>query len=180
MSNTNDATLLVATTNRTNSKTYQFAQYYQQLLADRQIPSDILSLQHLPRDFAFSALYENAGKNPTFNEHKLRMDAAQKYVFVVPEYNGSFPGVLKTFIDGLGWPNSVAGKKAALVGISDGNLGAAHALSHLTDILHYLGCNVLSRLVRIPSMKKTFVQGSIQDPTVQQLLQWQADELILF
>ena len=172
--------LIIATTNRINSKTYHFAEFYQQQLKEKGIASDILNLADLPQDFAFSALYENSGKNPVFNEQKQRMDAAEKYVFIVPEYNGSFPGVLKTFIDGLGWPNSVQGKKAALVGISDGNLGAAHALSHLTDILHYLGCHVLSRLVRVPSMKRNFTNGQLHDPMVQQLIGWQVQELIAF
>ncbi len=172
--------LIIATTNRTNSKTYQFAEYYRQLLLEQHGHTDILNLADLPTDFAFSALYENSGKNPVFNTQKALMDAAEKFVFIVPEYNGSFPGVLKTFIDGLGWPNSLAGKKAALVGISDGNLGGAHALSHLTDILHYLGCNVLSRLVRVPVMKKNFAEGKLQDDFVTQLVALQVKELLDF
>jgi len=172
--------LIVATTNRKNSKTYQVAEYYQQLLTELHAESDILSLENLPEDFAFSALYENAGKNPEFNLHKERMDQADKFVFVVPEYNGSFPGVLKTFIDGLGWPNSLTRKKAAFVSISDGVLGGAHALSHLTDIFHYLNCNVQSLLVRIPFMKKNFADGEIQDPFIKTLMAEQAALMVDF
>ncbi len=166
--------LIVATTNRKNSKTYKVAEYYQNLLNDLQAENDILSLENLPEDFAFSALYENSGKNPEFNLHKDRMDAADKFVFIVPEYNGSFPGVLKTFIDGLGWPNSLSNKKAAFVSISDGVLGGAHAISHLTDIFHYLNCTVLPVLVRIPFMKKNFSEGAIQDPFIKNLMSEQA------
>lgn len=166
--------LIVATTNRKNSKTYKVASYYQRLLEQLEVPCEILSLENLPEDFAFSALYENAGKNIAFNQHKERMDRAEKFVFIVPEYNGSFPGVLKTFIDGLGWPNSLQGKKAGLVSISDGALGGAHALSHLTDIFHYLNCHVLSMLVRIPFMKKNFTNDEVQDPLIEDLLNQQA------
>ena len=166
--------LIVATTNRKNSKTYRIAAYYQELLTRLEMESDILSLENLPQDFAFSALYENAGKNAEFNLHKERMDKAAKFIFIVPEYNGSFPGVLKTFIDGLGWPNSLSKKKAALVSISDGALGGAHALSHLTDIFHYLGCNVFNMLVRIPFMKKNFTDGEVQDEFIRQLMAQQA------
>jgi NAD(P)H-dependent FMN reductase len=102
------------------------------------------------------------------------MDHADKFVFIVPEYNGSFPGVLKTFIDGLGWPNSLTKKKAAIVSISDGSLGGAIASSHLTDIFHYLNCNVLPTLVRIPYMKKNFVEGVIQDDFIKKLMADQA------
>ncbi len=172
--------LLIATTNRKNSKTYRIAEYYQNFLTELGTETDILSLENLPEDFAFSALYENQGKNNEFNQHKEKMDAANKFVFIVPEYNGSFPGVLKTFIDGLGWPNSISKKKAAFVGISDGVLGGAHALSHLTDIFHYLGCSVLSTMVRIPFMKKNFVEGEITDDFIKQLLEKQAQDLVDF
>lgn len=172
--------LIVATTNRKNSKTYKIAEYYQNLLTRHHAESDILSLENLPEDFAFSALYENAGKNPEFNLHKERMDKAEKFIFIVPEYNGSFPGVLKTFIDGLGWPNSLSKKKAAFVSISDGVLGGAHALSHLTDIFHYLNCNVFSLLVRIPSMRMNFTEGEIQDPLIKSLMEEQAALMIDF
>lgn len=172
--------LIVATTNRKNSKTYKVAEYYQQMLERLDTESAILSLEHLPEDFAFSALYENAGKNPAFNQHKEKMDMAEKYAFIVPEYNGSFPGVLKTFIDGLGWPNSISKKKAALVGISDGILGGAFALSHLTDVFHFLNCNVLSNMVRISYMKKNFTDGEVQDDLIRQLLDEQARDLVSF
>lgn len=172
--------LIVATTNRKNSKTYKVAEYYQQMLRRLEEESEILSLEQLPEDFAFSALYENAGKNFAFNQHKEKMDVAEKYVFIVPEYNGSFPGVLKTFIDGLGWPNSINKKKAAFVGISDGALGGAFALSHLTDVFHFLGCNVLSNMVRISYMKKNFTDGEVQDDLIRQLLDEQARTFVVF
>ena len=172
--------LIVATTNRKNSKTYKVAEYYQNLLNLLSAENDILSLENLPEDFAFSALYENSGKNPEFNLHKDRMDAADKFVFIVPEYNGSFPGVLKTFIDGLGWPNSLSRKKAAFVSISDGGLGGSLAISHLTDIFHYLNCNVLSVLVRIPFMKKNFADGEIHDEFIKNLMAEQAELIVEF
>lgn len=172
--------LIVATTNRRNSKTYKIAEYYEKLLALESVQTEILSLENLPPDFIFSALYENAGKNEDFNRLQEQMELAEKYVFIVPEYNGSFPGVLKTFIDGLGWPNAMQKKVAALVGISDGVLGGAHAISHLTDVFHYLGCFVLPTLVRIPTMKKNFTDGEIQDDFIKTLMQQQAKELAAF
>ena len=172
--------LIVATTNRRNSKTYKIAEYYEKLLAHEAAVTEILSLENLPADFIFSALYENAGKNEDFNRLQEQMELAEKYVFIVPEYNGSFPGVLKTFIDGLGWPNAMQKKVAAFVGISDGVLGGAHALSHLTGVFHYLGCHVLPTMVRIPTMKKNFTDGEIQDDFIKNLMQQQAKELAAY
>lgn len=170
--------LIVATTNRRNSKTYKMAEYYKRLLEPFEEDCDILSLEHLPPDFVFSALYENAGKNEDFNRLQDRMAAADKYVFIVPEYNASFPGVLKSFIDGLGWPSVMRKKLVAMVGISDGVMGGVHALSHLTDVFHYLGCAVLPTLVRIPLMKKNFTEGEIQDEFIRELIAQQAEDLV--
>jgi NAD(P)H-dependent FMN reductase len=168
---------IVVGTNRKNSKTTQVAAYYQHLLAQLGAESQILDLAALPTDFTTSALYENAGKNRIFNELRAQLEHSDKYVFIVPEYNGSFPGVLKAFIDGLSYPSKLAHKQAALVGLSDGVQGGALALSHLTDIFSYLGLNVLAQRVKIPLMKKNFQQGEVTDAFISQLLHEQASLL---
>ena len=67
--------LIVATTNRKNSKTYKVAEYYQNLLNEFQAENEILSLENLPEDFAFSALYENSGKNNEFRTEIINQQA---------------------------------------------------------------------------------------------------------
>jgi chromate reductase, NAD(P)H dehydrogenase (quinone) len=171
---------IIVSTNRHHSKSKQVAQFYQNLLTNLNAETQIIDLAELPDDFARTALYENNGKNENFNRLKYQMRDAEKFVFVVPEYNGSFPGVLKTFIDGLGYPSELLHKKAALVGISDGVQGGALALSHLTDILNYLGLNVLAQRVKIPFMKKNFVEGEITDPLINKLIAEQAELLVKF
>ena len=69
------------------------------------VEATILDLRDLPEDFLVSSLYENAGKNESFNPLRTSMKDSEKFVFIVPEYNGSFPGVLKAFIDGLKFPD---------------------------------------------------------------------------
>jgi NAD(P)H-dependent FMN reductase len=105
---------------------------------------------------------------------------SDKFVFVVPEYNGSFPGVLKAFIDGLDYPNPFKNKKCALVGLSSGVQGGALALSHLTDILNYLGMHVLALKVRMPGIERIFSEGVISDKLVLELLDMQVKDLMEF
>ena len=129
--------VIIAGTNREDSLSSEMSVLYQGLLKNHGIHSEIIDLRDLPEDFAFSALYKNSGKNSEFNPFRDIMAEADKFVFIVPEYNGGFPGVLKTFIDGLKFPETFTNKKCALVGISSGVQGAGLALSHLTDILNY-------------------------------------------
>src|SRR5690606_17840814 len=112
---------------------------YAELLRKHNEPYQILDLAELPPDFIVSALYSNTGKNEQFNKLASMVANSDKFVFVVPEYNSSYPGVLKAFIDGLSYPNTFKDKKGALIGLSSGMQGSGLALSHLTDVLHYLG-----------------------------------------
>lgn len=150
------------------------------MLAEQKIPSTIIDLQGLPKDFVFSALYGNAGKNQDFNIYGDQVAQGNKFVFVVPEYNGSFPGVLKAFIDGLEYPSKIADKKVALVGLSSGMQGSALALSHLADILSYLGANLLGLRVKLPRVEANLKDGEITNDLYNQLLREQVKKLIQF
>lgn len=130
--------VVVAGTNRKNALSTAVSHHYAELLQAQGAPAKVVTLTDLPSDFISSALYENSGKHAEFNELRGIMERAEKYVFVIPEYNGSFPGVFKAFLDGLVLPKTLKGKKCALVGVSKGIQGGLLALSHLTDILNYL------------------------------------------
>ena len=171
---------LISGTNRKNSSTKKIALFYEQLLKAKNQETSLIDLKELPDDFISSALYENAGKNQIFNKLQDQVDACDKFIFITPEYNGSFPGVLKAFIDGLRYPGTFKGKKCALVGISSGIQGAALALSHLTDILNYMEMNVLAQKPKLALIDTKMEGEKLTDPLYIQLLNEQADALIGF
>lgn len=146
--------VVVAGTNRQDAKTLVLASLYVKELTNRGEEVEFIRLDKLPQDFIFTALYENSGKNLDFNTFSEKMSAAEKFVFVMPEYNGSFPGVLKAFLDGLSYPSPVKGKKVLLAALSSGVMGGALALSHFTDIMHYLGAFVLPAQLRLAEVDK--------------------------
>jgi len=57
---------------------------------------------------------------------------------VLPEYNGSYPGVLKYFIDMLKFPESFENKPAAFVGVANGQWGALRAVEQQSKKLDVL------------------------------------------
>ena len=171
---------IVAGTNRKNSVSRQVADYYKGILASKGVEVKVVDLAELPGDFIGTALYENNGKNAAFNTLREQVQGSEKLVFVVPEYNGSFPGVLKAFIDGLKYPEGLRDKKAALIGVSSGVQGGVFAMSHLTDIFNYLGMNVLALKPKLAGIEKNFVDGKITNDLYNQLLNDQADRLIKF
>ncbi|RSK33872.1 NADPH-dependent FMN reductase [Hymenobacter metallilatus] len=172
---------IVAGTNRPNSRARRIADLYLNLLAEQGAEAQVLDLLELPLDFTATALYHNTGQHQDFNRLVAMAEQADKLVFVVPEYNCSFPGVLKAFIDGLPYPGGIRGKKAALVGLSSGGQGGVLPLNHLTDVLMYLGTAVLPQRVRLPFIDKHLtVTGELTEPLYQQLLQEQVGELVRF
>ena len=174
-------TTIIVGTNRPGSRAGQLAHLYAALLTELGAEFNLLNLTALPADFTTSALYRNAGLHPEFNALADVLKASDKVVVMVPEYNGSFPGVLKAFIDGLPYPGGLRGKKAALVGLSDGPTGAGPALSHLTDVLMYLGTAVLPQRVRLPFIGKDLqADGTLANPLSNQLLREQAVALLAF
>lgn len=172
--------VIIVGTNRPNSMSRKIAEYYQNILNQLNSPSIILDLINLPHDFTVSALYENTGKNAEFNSLKELLEQTDKFVFIVPEYNGSYPGVLKAFIDGLPYPNSFANKKAALVGLSSNMQGAAVALSHLNDVFSYLGMNTLALRVKLAQIRTHYHDKIISNTLYKELLEIQAGQIIHF
>ncbi len=172
---------IVVGTNRQNSNSAKIAKYYKGIL-DSQTDGDtqIVDLADLPGDFISNSLYENNGKNPVVNAMRDKVQGSEKLVFIVPEYNGSFPGVLKTFIDCLKYPEGVRDKKAGMIGVSSGVQGGVFAMSHLSDIFNYLGMHVLALKPKLAGIEKNFDGEKITNDLYNQLLTQHAEKLVKF
>ena len=171
---------IVCGTNRPGSVSAQIADLYASMLRQRGQACEVLDLSSLPHDFTVSALYDNAGSNQAFNQLANRLRQVSKMVFIVPEYNNSFPGVLKAFIDGMDYPSPFKGKKCALVGVSSGVQGGGMAMSHLTDIFNYLGMHVMALKPRLAQIEKNMQGEQLTNKLYLELLEEQVEELIGF
>ncbi len=120
---------IIAGTNRKGSNTKKVALEYKRLLLDEKVGSQILALDE-------QSVYE---RNEAFEKMETDfLKTADKFIFIVPEYNGSYPGVLKMLIDNSDvskvWPS----KKVLLTGVSTGRAGNLRGLEHLTGSLLHL------------------------------------------
>jgi chromate reductase, NAD(P)H dehydrogenase (quinone) len=169
---------IVSSTNNKNALTAQVADYYAGILQKKGCDNQVLKLTSLSADFTATALYGNNGKDPEFNRLRTIMETAQKYVFIIPEYNGSFPGVFKAFIDGLRFPDTFKDKKCAMVGVSQGPQGGVFAMSHLTDIFHYLKMHVHPLKIRLSGIQDSQLATILANERYVQLLEEQAEGII--
>lgn len=148
---------IICTTNRPDSNTKRVAEIYLKALADRNIQAQVLDLREVDAQWIQDSNY---GKNvPEFEQVVSRyIRNAEKFIFVVPEYNGGFPGYLKFFMDACDH-GEFKGKKVALMGLASGRSGNVRGLDHLTGILHYLGSEVYSKKVYLSQVNLSLTES---------------------
>jgi chromate reductase len=85
----------------------------------------------------YSGDVEAAGFPPAVRAFRERIAAADALLIVTPEYNYSFPGVLKNAIDWASRPpeRPLVRKPVAIMGASDGGFGTVRSQLHLRQVL---------------------------------------------
>ncbi|TWI97208.1 NAD(P)H-dependent FMN reductase [Mucilaginibacter frigoritolerans] len=170
---------IISATNRPGSSTLKVAKYYQKQLKEKGIDAGLLSLAQLPANLIESDLYGK--RSAEFEPIQQIITQTTKFLFIIPEYNGSFPGVLKVFIDACSFPESFYEKKAALTGISSGKYGNIRGIDHFTGVCHYLHLNVMSLKLHIASINKEFnEEGDFFKEDTLQFTNEQIDKFIAF
>lgn len=149
---------IISGTNRRNSYSLKVANTISEILDNREIPNRVFSLEELPPDFIFKKINgEEDSETDQIIENIIV--SAHKFIFVIAEYNGGFPGVLKGFMDTVP-PKYFKGKRAALVGIASGRGAALRPMDHFTSVLHYLQVEVLSDKPKFSAIEKCFDENN--------------------
>ena len=170
---------IISATNRPGSSTLKLAQYYQKRLHEKGLEAGLLSLSALPANLIDSDLYGK--RSAEFGPVQAIITNTQKFLFVIPEYNGSFPGVLKVFIDACSFPESFYEKKAALTGLSSGKYGNIRGIDHFTGVCHYMHLHVMSLKIHIAEINKEFDENyALFKPDTLKFTDEQMDKFILF
>ncbi len=149
-------TLLVGT-NRKNNKTALFAADYLQILEELgESDVKLLDLSKSPHDWFHPDMYDHPSDSLKALQDEYIL-AAQQFIILAPEYNGSIPGILKLFFDACSvreYEASFKGKAVLLTGIASGRAGNLRGMDHLTAILQHLGMHVFPDKLPISSIDK--------------------------
>jgi NAD(P)H-dependent FMN reductase len=154
---------LVCGTDRPGSKTRLITDYIYRRLSGQASNADthaqpmeltILDMADFPTADVATGPY---GKTPlsveAFNQPFLDADGV---IFVIPEYNGSFPGILKLFIDYLPHPEALKGVPVGYVGNASGYFGGLRAVEQLQMVCGYRYARSFEERVFIPAVHKDF------------------------
>ncbi|HTQ70859.1 MAG TPA: NAD(P)H-dependent oxidoreductase [Acidocella sp.] len=103
---------------------------------------------------------------------RAQITAADAILFATPEYNASIPAPLKNAIDWASRPaNTLAGKPAAIIGVSPGALGTSRAQYPLRQTLGVLAVQLLGQPeVFIGAAAQKFQDGKLTDAGTREFL----------
>ena len=157
---------------RRDSFNRQLALAARELMAKSPVPEGSLPVHMELLEYADLPLFNQDDEHPappSVTRVRDMIKASGGIWFFTPEYNHYFSGVLKNLIDWLSRPPSetegqvLAGKKAAVSGISIGMSGTLIAQDHLISVLSFLNMKVMNqpRLAIPQAREQTDPQGKL-------------------
>ncbi len=162
---------VIAGTNRPQSNTKKLASLVVGLYHEIGADAQLLSLEDLPEEIFNPASY--AVKPESFQPFSDRILQSKGLHIVVPEYNGSFPGVMKYFIDMLKFPESFEHRCVAFTGQAAGIWGAFRSVEQLQLIFGYRNSYIMPERVWIPTINNQWdeVGVSFKDDAIMKRLE---------
>jgi chromate reductase, NAD(P)H dehydrogenase (quinone) len=163
---------IISGTNRQGSNTKKVAKAYQSILLQKGVEAQLLALDEV----------DAASKNGSFTQmQETFLLPANKFIIIMPEYNGSYPGILKLLIDNSDIKNAWWNKKALLVGVATGRAGNLRGMEHLTGSLMHIKMMVHHNRLPISLVDKLMDEaGNLTDEGTMKAIGQQLDEFIAF
>jgi NAD(P)H-dependent FMN reductase len=165
-------TTIISGSSRGDNNTKKVALEYQRLLGGKGVETSFLSLDEI---------------DVTYRDEKFkRMEStylipAKKFIIIMPEYNGSYPGILKLMIDNTDVSKSWWHKKVLLTGVSTGRAGNLRGMEHLTGSLLHMKMIVHPNRLPISVVNKLMDEHNrFTDQATLQAINLQLDEFISF
>lgn len=170
---------IVSGTDRKGSNALKVSTYLQKAYTEAGAKATVIDLQHFPIQAVAGGAYgQDLPEIKAFNQAFLEADGV---VMVVPEYNGSFPGILKLFIDYLPFPSAFLGLPMAFVGESAGSFGALRPVEQLQMVAAYRNAYQFPERVFINKVGQNFDEekGPLE-PLQNELLHKQVENFVRF
>ncbi|HKI45521.1 MAG TPA: NAD(P)H-dependent oxidoreductase [Balneolales bacterium] len=160
---------IISSTDRPGANALKVSEYLRPKYESLGSEVEVISMRDFPIEEVGGGRY---GKSiplvDNFNKNILDTDGL---IFVIPEYNGSFPGILKLFFDYLPYPNGLEKMPVCMVGESSGAFGALRAVEQFETVCGYRKAYVFPERVFIARVNQNFdKEAGIRDSFTQSLL----------
>lgn len=170
--------VVVCGTNRDGALSRLLATEVAESYRQRDHSADLLDMAELPPEILKGDSYSNA--SPNVKALVDRFLAADGVVFVVAEYNGSYPGILKLFVDMLPYPEGFDSRPCAFIGLAAGQFKGLRAVEHFQQVAGYRNAHIFPRRLFIGESYSKFVDGKLGDDELTERLHEQASGFLEF
>lgn len=170
--------VVVCGTNREGALSRLLAREVAQTYTERGHEVDFLDMAELPADALLPTAYKE--KTPSVDALVQRFLACDGAVFVIPEYNGSYPGIVKLFVDMLPYPEGFDSRPCAFIGLAAGQFKSLRAVEHFQQVAGYRNAYVYPRRIFIGDSFKQFIDGKLADDELTKRLDAQAEGFLHF
>ncbi len=163
---------IISGTNRNDSMTLRIAEVYYNLIREKTKDVHLISLKDLNVWERSEALIEI---------EQQYLIPSDKFAFIIPEYNGSFPGIMKLLLDNSDIRRCWWYKKVMLTGLADGRAGNLRGLDHMTNILNYLRMQVFYNKLPISRIfEEMDLEGNLLKTETEKAIRLQIDDFLKF
>ena len=174
---------IVSGTNRAGSMSLKIAEKVQKQYEAQGAHTHLVDLQKLPASCFVPTIYKTKPQElQAFIDPILQADGV---VFIVAEYNGSFPGILKYYIDLWKYPDCFENRAVSYIGVSAGMWGGLRAVEALQGVMGYRNAFQFNERVFINNIYQRWQEGTVKtltekEESIEELLQRQTQNFIQF
>ena len=142
--------VVISGTDRAGSNTLKISKHTAEQLKTLDVEVDVIDLRELPAEVRSPDVYDHVPES--FNPYMKKLQDADGVIVVTPEYNGSFPGILKTFIDVVSLKDRgvLTEMPIQFMGVAAGQFAGSRSIDQLSTIFRYCEANVYNKQALFP------------------------------
>ncbi len=170
---------VLTATNRKDSRSKQVAKIVVEKLKAAGAEAEIMLLEDVNWGDFNSQEYGPDAVPESIKGKVAKIDSADGVYVVCPEYNGSFPGAIKFFIDYWSYPASFESRPVCFTGLG-GMFGGLRPVEQLEQVFGYRNAFIFPERIFLQNVWLTLKDGVINNDVVDALLNKQTKNFTVF
>lgn len=149
--------LIFLGTSRQDNQSQHVAKFVERYISkQKNIKVELITSQDLQIDFS------DEGQSANSDEFSTKVEKADGYILIVPEYNHSYPATIKYILD-LNLQEYLH-KPVLMVGVSSGAFGGARAIKSLLSVIRHIGLVAIKKDVNFSHVGDEIKDGQLVNP----------------
>ena len=171
---------IIAGSTRRDRQSIKVARFVLKRLQQRQgVETELLDLLDYNFPMMEERLHHRDDPPPRLREYADKMDRADSFIIVTPEYNNGYPGVLKNALDYL--LPEYERKPVGIVTVSAGGYGGITCLAQLRLVALGMGAVPIPENLAVSHIRDSFQEdGTPNDPAYEKRAAAFLDEVLWF